>query len=164
MPDNLQYCGDHTQIAPPMEWLPLRCHDYSWHFVSLLLTSSQFAHLIRNSDLSLRSIPLFKLVLVALGRPDRANVRVRRMSAYGYKRTFGWAVFYVCFAPESRHSLDRRVHKVGVQKRSDCCTQLSSIEGTDSICRGCVMDINQKGACPISQENPALSRSVPDAF
>ncbi len=36
------------------------------------------------SDLPPRSIPLFKLESVAMGRPDRANARVHRMSALGH--------------------------------------------------------------------------------
>ncbi len=39
------------------------------------------------SDLPPRTIPLFKLESVAMGRPDRANARVRAMSEKGHLRT-----------------------------------------------------------------------------
>ena len=52
-----------------MKWVLLRWHDYIWHFVSLLLTSSKLTQSIRNSDLPPRTIPLFKLESVALGWP-----------------------------------------------------------------------------------------------
>ena len=35
-------------------------------------------------DLPPRTIPLFKLESVAMGRPDRANARVQPMSALGH--------------------------------------------------------------------------------
>ncbi len=38
-------------------------------------------------DLPPRTIPLFKLELVAMGRPDRAITRVQPMSAKGHKQT-----------------------------------------------------------------------------
>ena len=40
------------------------------------------------------------------------------MSAYGYKRTFGWAVIYVRFTPESGHSHGSRKRSAYDPKRT----------------------------------------------
>ncbi len=48
-------------------------------------------------DLPPRTIPLFKLESVAMGRPDRAIARVQPMSALGQKRTSNAMAIYVRF-------------------------------------------------------------------
>ncbi len=48
------------------------------------------------SDLPPRTIPLFKVESVAMGRPDRAIARVQPMSEKGQERTFGDTTRKVC--------------------------------------------------------------------
>ena len=44
-----------------------------------------------------------------VGTSNRVSMpREEQMSACGYKRTFGWAVIYVCFNPESGHPVGGR--------------------------------------------------------
>ncbi len=51
---------------------------------------------IQRADRPPRTIPLFKLELVAMGRPDRANARVQPMSEKGQEETFRGATGEVC--------------------------------------------------------------------